>query len=105
MTGSQVEVQLVCSGIPAGNASVTGRAAVRVLGAANGTAEVYTEIGYDFDAQEFFADHSRECVRVRGAFVSALATRCLCLRLPRWCGVEWRCIACGGVPPRPCMPA
>jgi beta-fructofuranosidase len=53
--GSQVEIRLVC---PFTTAPSGGTAAVRVLGGTDGS---YTEIGYDFTAKAFYADHSKCC--------------------------------------------
>jgi len=56
--GSQVEVQLTCTGITSGT---KGKVGVRTLATTDG--EAYTEIGYDFDAQAMYADHSHCCAK------------------------------------------
>ena len=60
--GSQVELRLNCSGL--GFASTvagqrSGKVGVRTLQSAGG--EAFTEIGYDFDKEAFYADHSACC--------------------------------------------
>lgn len=58
--GSQVEVRVTCSGMAAALAAgATGKVGVRTLATADGAA--YTELGYDFSKQAFYADHSRCC--------------------------------------------
>lgn len=53
--GSQVEIRVTC---PFTTAPSTGKTHVRVLSGADGS---YTEIGYDFSVQAFYADHSKCC--------------------------------------------
>ena len=57
-TGSQVEVRLTCP-LVAGEARASGKTAIRTLATADGSQ--YTEIGYDFDTQTFYANHSLCC--------------------------------------------
>jgi len=53
--GSQVEIRVTC---PFTTIPASGKTNVRVLSGADGS---YTEIGYDFDAKAFYADHSKCC--------------------------------------------
>lgn len=56
-SGSQVELRLNCS---VSDASIAqGKVGVRTLSTADGAA--YVEIGYDFDVQAMYADHSKCC--------------------------------------------
>jgi len=55
--GSQIEVRLNCT--MSSTQFTSGKVGVRTLATADGT--TYTEIGYDFDAQAMYADHSKCC--------------------------------------------
>ena len=53
-SGSQVELRLNCS-----TSASTGKVGLRTLATSDG--KHYTEIGYDFEARAFYADHSSCC--------------------------------------------
>lgn len=63
--GAQVELRLNCSGDLASLAS--GKIGVRVLETTDGSQ--FTELGYDFGVQAFYADHSRCCGTTANAIV------------------------------------
>ena len=51
-----MEIRLECTGA---SAQTAGKVGIRTLQTADGKA--FTEIGYDFDAKVFYADHSKCC--------------------------------------------
>ena len=67
-SGSQVEVRLLCAPTQALQPS-TGKTGIRTLSTADGSQ--YTEIGYDWASQTFYADHSQCCSATRKAIVQA----------------------------------
>ena len=56
--GSHVEVRLLCA-ISAAAVPTTGKTGIRTLSTADGSQ--YTELGYDWEKQTFYADHTRCC--------------------------------------------
>ena len=57
--GSQVEIQLRCSWVAATTPPSRGLSGIRTLASADSAH--YTELGYDWQAQAFYADHSKCC--------------------------------------------